>query len=94
MYWNEEWNMKGGIWEWKTGRAAESRTWVPFVCKCACSKILHLLWYMAKSTNHIPWCLLYDLLVPPLNGALSLIEVDLERYDDSLSPYSHYGYMC
>ena len=35
---------------------------------------------MAKSTNHKPWCLLDDLLVPPLNGALSLIEVDLEVY--------------
>ena len=66
-----------------------------YLCaKLMCSKILHLLRYMAKSTNHKPWCLLDDLLVPPLNGAFSLIEVDLEVYDDDHVPYSCYGYMC
>ena len=58
-----------------------------------CSKILHLLGHMAKNTNHIPWSLLDDLLVPPLNGALSLIEVDLEVYDDNHSPHSRHDYM-
>ena len=63
------------------------------ICVQMCSQILYLLGYMTQSTNHIPWSLLDDLLVPPLNGAFSLIDVDLEIYDDH-SPYSCYGNMC
>ena len=44
---------------------------------CTQSEQQNLYTYLAQSTNQIPWSLLDDLLVPPLNGALSLIEVDL-----------------
>ena len=60
---------------------------------CMQSGQKNLYTYLAQSTNHIPWSLLDDFLVPPLNGALSLIEVDLEIFDDNRSSYSLYGYI-
>ena len=62
----------------------------------SCAKWAANITPTCMGTHHVPWSLLDDLLVPPLNEALSLVEVhvDLEMYDDSHSPYSLYGYMC
>ena len=60
------------------------------ICAKWSAKFLYLLGYV---TQNIPWSLLND-LVPPLNGALSLIEVDLAIFDDNWSSYSLYGYIC